>query len=123
MQGLVTLNDTLRAVVGRSILGPETTAGLVHRPDGSTLVDAGLHLDELGERLDLALAEDEPPPYHTVAGLVMTQLGHVPRTGDTVQWQGLRLEVMDMDGNRVDKLLATRVPPPDPSSADSQEDG
>ena len=55
----------------------------------------------------------------TLGGLVMTLLGHVPSTGETVEWSGLRLEVMDMDGHRVDKVLVSRLPGQSPGPPDT----
>jgi putative hemolysin len=66
-------------------------------------------------------AEDERPGYQTLSGLVMWVLGRVPQTGDVATWQHWRLEVVDMDGKRIDKILAKRITPlrePAPANPD-----
>lgn len=115
-EGVVTASDLLEAIVGE--LGPAPESGkpsAVTRHDGSMLLDGMMALDELRERL----GEFEPPPqsasYHTVAGLMLALLQRVPREGDRIAHGGWRFEILDMDGRRVDKVLAAReeaVPPP-----------
>ena len=105
--GLVTPTDILEAIVGDlPDDGPEAEPEVVRRDDGSLLVDGLLSVEELAE-----LADVDPEPgreqFRTVGGLVMHLLGRVPRTGDRVAWEGLRLEVVDMDVRRVDKVLVT----------------
>ncbi len=112
LEGLVTLADVLQAIVGTP-LGDDIDDEdeVIRRADGSWLVDGGLPLDRLRARLGL----DEPLPgesdarFHTLAGLVMHALGHIPRASDTVDAAGLRFEVVDMDQQRVDKVLVTRI--------------
>ncbi|MBI2877726.1 MAG: HlyC/CorC family transporter [Candidatus Tectomicrobia bacterium] len=108
LQGLVTANDILGALVGDvpSVDGwarPEA----IHREDGSWLLDGMLPIDEFKEILHLReLPEEEEGHYRTVGGLVMTSLGRIPSEGDHFDWEGFRFEVVDMDGYRVDKVLA-----------------
>jgi putative hemolysin len=113
IEGLVTLNDLLAAVVGVSQLGHggEESAPIVQRADGSWLVDGSLSTDDLRELLRLDhLPGEEEHDFHTAAGMVMTALGHIPQVGETYEWQGIRFEVMDLDGARIDKLLVTPAP-------------
>jgi putative hemolysin len=107
--GLVTPTDILEAIVGDlPDSGAGATAELVRRDDGSLLVDGLLPVEELVERLGLgALAEDERHGLRSVGGLVMRRLGRIPRAGDRLEWRGLDIEVVDMDGRRVDKVLVT----------------
>jgi putative hemolysin len=111
--GLITLHDLMEALVGD--LAPAGGPGdepAVRRPDGSWLLDGAILVDELSELLDLPpLPEDEEGVYQTLGGLVMTRLSRIPAAGDAVVWAGWRFEVVDMDGNRVDKVLATRIAP------------
>ena len=120
-EGVVTASDLLEAIVGELGPAPESLKpGAVTRHDGSMLLDGMMALDELRERL----AEFEPPPqssaYHTVAGLMLALLQRIPREGDRIAHSGWRFEILDMDGRRVDKVLAVReeaaagAPPPDP---------
>lgn len=107
-QGLVTLNDVMAALLGdirRQGDGPAPT--LSKRADGSWLIDGRLPLHELVVALSIsAEAEQELPDVSTAGGLVSAFLGHIPREGESVVWQGWRIEVVDMDAMRVDKLLA-----------------
>lgn len=111
VQGVVTLADIMEAIVG-DLPSEDATeeADIVRREDGSLLVDGLLAIDRLKEVLGLnELPDEESGDYHTVSGFVMTVLGRLPKTADHFDWQGHRFEVVDMDRNRVDKLLV--VPP------------
>ena len=110
-EGVVTASDLLEAIVGE--LGPTEPAAdgtAVERHDGSLLLDGSMPSDELRARLELP----ELPgagTYHTVAGLMLALLNRVPKEGDRIVWAGWRFEVVDMDGRRVDKVLASREEP------------
>ncbi len=110
VQGLATLADVMQAIVGDvAVNDPKQESMAVQRADGSWLVDGALPLERLEELLDFDReALDDEDHYHTVAGLVMTKLGHVPTTGEELQWHSLRFEVLDMDRNRIDKVLIRR---------------
>jgi putative hemolysin len=118
IEGIVTLVDILEAIVGDIPLEdtlPEPQA--VQREDGSWLIDGLLPVEMLRETLDLkVLPEEELTGYHTVGGLVMMQMGRIPTATDSFAWSGLRFEVVDMDGYRVDKVLVTPVGEHPPSS-------
>jgi putative hemolysin len=115
-EGVITASDLLEAIVGE--LGPAPESGkptAMTRHDGSMLLDGMMALDELRERL----SEFDLPPqssnYHTVAGLMLALLQRIPREGDRIAHSGWRFEILDMDGRRVDKVLALReeaVAPP-----------
>jgi putative hemolysin len=108
-EGVVTASDLLEAIVGE--LGPETGPQVkgeaVQRADGSLLLDGMMPSDELRLRLDLPPLP-YPGTYHTVAGLMLALLQRVPREGDRIVWSGWRFEIVDMDGRRVDKVLAIK---------------
>jgi putative hemolysin len=109
--GLVTLNDILEEIAGEmSLAGSTAAAPVVRREDGSWLVDGSLSIEEFRELLDLEDRRHEPREYQTVGGFVFKRLGHVPAPGERFAEAGYRIEVVDMDGNRVDKILVT--PPP-----------
>ena len=113
--GIVTLRDILEAIVGDLPDAGEPPGGeAVRRDDGSWLMDGRLHIDEARELLNLPeLPEEQAGVYETLAGFVIAQFGNLPEAGDGVQWGGWGFEVVDMDGRRVDKILAT--PGPDES--------
>jgi len=107
VQGLVTLHDVLEAIVGDfPPSGSEAEPEIVRRDDGSWLVDGLLPVDEFKEifRLD-RLPNEDRGYYQTVSGFVMETLGRIPKAGDHFDWSGLRIEVIDMDGFRVDKVM------------------
>ena len=85
-------------------------AWAVQRADGSWLLDGMIPIPELKDRLGLQEApEEEKGRYHTLSGMMMWLLGHLPHTGDSTQWEQWQLEVVDLDGKRVDKVLASRL--------------
>jgi putative hemolysin len=105
--GLVTLHDILEAIVGDlPRVGEESEPALTQREDGTWLVDGSLPIPDFKEAFHLQhLPEEVKRRIHTVGGLIMVALRSVPRSGDIVETAGLRLEVVDMDGRRVDKVL------------------
>ena len=108
--GIVTLRDLLEAITGDFSPQRPEEQWAVAREDGSWLLDGLIPMPELKDRLQLkALPEEER--YHTLSGMLMVLLGRLPQTADAAQWEGWRFEVVDMDGKRVDKVLATPLPP------------
>ena len=112
IQGLVTISDVMDAVLGRLQAGEahDEEALVVEREDGSLLVDGGLHIDELRELTGERLADAEEHDYHTAAGLVIAHYGRIPHVGEHFQLGLWRVEVVDLDGPRIDKLLLQRMP-------------
>ena len=112
IQGLVTISDVMDAVLGRLQAGEahDEEALVVERDDGSLLVDGGLHIDELRELLGERLADSEEHDYHTAAGLVIAHFGRIPHVGEHFMLGFWRIEVVDLDGPRIDKLLLQRMP-------------
>jgi len=108
-EGLVTLEDVLEELVGE-IHDEHRRDGaeFVQRDDGSWLVDGGAGVEDMVERLGVKV-DPLPRDYSTVSGLVLAQLERIPATGDTLSWRGLVIEVVDMDGRRIDKLLVRRA--------------
>jgi putative hemolysin len=106
LQGLLTVNDVIEEIVGEIELEePQAT----QRQDGSWLLDGMLEVDEFKEIFNLPTLPHEDE-YETLSGFVMLSLGKVPQTADQFEWHGLRFEVIDMDGRRVDKVLVTTLP-------------
>jgi putative hemolysin len=111
VQGLVTLQDVLEAVTGEFRPRNQEDAWAVQREDGSWLLDGLIPVPELKDKLELkAVPEEDKGRYHTLSGLMMWLLGRLPQTSDHAEWEGWRLEVVDLDGKRVDKVLASRLP-------------
>ncbi|HTX71416.1 MAG TPA: hemolysin family protein [Rectinemataceae bacterium] len=109
--GLVSLSDLMESIVGDlPLTGDEDEPEIVLRADGSYLVDGALPIDRFIEELELS-EELGLGDYDTVAGLVLDRMGTIPRAGESCRWDGCSFEIMDMDGNRIDKILVTRLPP------------
>jgi putative hemolysin len=109
-EGVVTNADILEAIVGafRTDEGAPVP-GAAQRDDGSWLLAGSMPADEMAEQLGLPLPERRA--YHTAAGFAIDQLGDLPREGESFEVSGWRFEIIDLDGRRIDKLLARRVPP------------
>jgi putative hemolysin len=109
VEGLVSLTDVISSIVGELPTEAGEEPMIVRRDDGSWLMDGGLSIDAVFRTLktDSVLGDDEPH-YHTLGGLVMQALGRVPKTGDVFTRAGFRFEVVDMDANRVDRVLVGR---------------
>jgi putative hemolysin len=109
IEGMVTLTDVLEALVGELPSADEPVEQeAVQREDGSWLLDGALPVEDLQDLLDIEhLPDQDSRNYETVGGLVMHQLGRIPVATDSFDWAGWRFEVVDMDGRRVDKVLAT----------------
>ncbi len=110
VQGVVTQHDVLEAIAGEFKPNGPDEAWAIPREDGSWLLDGLIPLPELKDRLALRdLPDGVEDRYHTLNGLFMLQMARMPATTDRFDWEGWRFEVVDMDGNRIDKVLATRV--------------
>lgn len=113
IQGIVTLQDLIEAITGEFHPRDPTQSWAVQREDGSWLLDGHIPVPELKDRLGLvSVPEEERGRYHTLSGMMMLLSGRLPKASDSVQWQGWRLEIVDMDGRSIDKVLASRVVDP-----------
>ncbi|MGI8561124.1 MAG: hemolysin family protein [Luteimonas sp.] len=111
--GMVTINDVMEAVIGRTSSGDgaDATPLVVVRDDGSLLVDGSLTAESLRELLGGgALPDEDEHEYHTAAGMTISHFGRIPNAAEHFDWNGWRIEVVDLDGPRVDKLLLQRLP-------------
>jgi putative hemolysin len=104
MQGLVTMNDLLESLVGDVSDFHSSDYTYLQRPDGSWLIDGQYPLHELMYKLDLNEFAKEYP-FDTISGLILHQLRKVPSAGDRFEWLNYTIEIMDMDGARIDKIL------------------
>ncbi|HVK56963.1 MAG TPA: hemolysin family protein [Burkholderiales bacterium] len=110
LMGLVTLNDILQAITGDTLQAVDV-AGVAQRDDGSWLIDGMLTTEKFKELFELdELPGEDTDNFHTIAGFAMTQLGRVPKVADHFVWSEFRFEVVDMDRNRIDKILIIRTP-------------
>jgi putative hemolysin len=118
INGVVTLQDVLEVLTGEFKPLRQEDAWAVQREDGSWFLDGLIPLPELKDRLGLKrVPEENKGRYHTLSGLVMWLSGRLPQTGDVVNWENWQLEVVDLDGKRIDKILATHIAPAEEKQA------
>jgi putative hemolysin len=109
VEGIVTPRDIFAAIAGEFAEDASDEPGIVHRQDGSWLVDGRVRTADLERALGARDLSD--PEYATVAGLVLHRMGRLPQVGDSIGFGGYRFEVVDLDSRRIDKILITRLPP------------
>jgi putative hemolysin len=110
-EGMVTLEDVIEELVGEIREGHKHDQQnmFVERGKNEWLVDGTFSISDLIKRLDLHIDDaDQQRSYSTISGLILNQLGRIPSVGDNTQWHDLRLEVVDMDGQRIDRVLVSR---------------
>ncbi|HEX7338647.1 MAG TPA: hemolysin family protein [Rhodanobacteraceae bacterium] len=112
IEGMVTLNDLLTSVIGQGQPRPaDPTAPYRRDTDGSWLIDGALPIDDVHELLHLdELPNEDDHEFNTLAGMITTALGHIPEEGEMLDWHGLRFEVLDRDGPRIDKVRVRAIP-------------
>ncbi len=107
VMGLVTLEDIIEEIVGKiPFMQRSSDPEIVRRRDGSYLVDGLISIDEFLEHFPSA--GEEHREYNTLAGFIIHRVGHIPCTGDIVHFRGHSFEIVDMDGNRIDKVLVKK---------------
>jgi putative hemolysin len=110
LEGIVTLHDLMEALTGEFTPQNKEDSWAVQREDGSWLLDGAIAILELKDTLNIkSVPEEEKGRYHTLSGMVMLLTGRLPVTGDIVEWDDWKFEVVDMDQKRIDKVLATLV--------------
>ena len=116
----VWLRDVIEHLVGDlPSYDEDVKQEIVKRDDGSWLVDGMLPVSEFKDYFEFEeLPLEEKNGYNTVAGFVVTNIGHIPQAGNYFVWEGYRFEVIDMDGTRVDKVMVTQVPQQEPEADD-----
>lgn len=120
VQGIVTLQDVLEAITGEFKPVHAEDAWAVQREDGSWILDGLIPIPELKDRLGIVqVPEEERGRYNTLSGMTILLLGKIPQTGDRCVWGNWEFEIMDLDGMRVDKVLATlKIEPAPPEQSD-----
>ena len=108
IQGLITLQDLIEAIAGEFKPDDHEDAWAIQRQDGSWLLDGIIPVPELKDTLGLeAVPEEDKGRYNTLSGMLMLLMGRIPTASEAVDWESWRFEVVDMDGKRIDKVLAT----------------
>jgi len=109
VSGLVTIGDLLEVVANLSEIEQQEEPQIFKRSDGSYLVDGSMPIDEFAEALELNVEQFSREDYDTVAGFILHRTGAIPKAGDTIEWPPLSIEVVDMDGKRIDKVLVKKT--------------
>jgi CBS domain containing-hemolysin-like protein len=112
LQGIVTQTDLLEAIAGELPEVEGEAPGVIERSDGSLLIDGMISAPDAFERL--GLRELPEGDYHTLAGFALVHFGHLPEAGESFEFEGWRFEIVDLDGRRIDKILAIPPKPLDP---------
>lgn len=109
LQGIVTLNDILEAIVGDISEPNQDDYEIVKRDDGSYLIDAQVQFYNFLTYFEKTewLEEDEDQPFDTLAGFILHHMERIPVTGDKMHWKNFDFEIIDMDNHRIDKVLVT----------------
>ena len=106
MQGMITVKDILIAIVGEMPEAEDDEYGIVERKDGSFLIDAQIQFYDFLTRFDKTIWINEGEnQFDTLAGFILHELKRIPKTGDTFKWRGFTFEIVDMDGQRIDKVI------------------
>jgi putative hemolysin len=103
--GVLSLNDLVEEIVGQLSAHTDEAEAVVKQPDGAYLVDAGVNIDEIAELLSIPSLVDEHQDYHTLAGFILSLAGEIPRTGESFDYKGFSFTIVDMDANRIDKVM------------------
>lgn len=107
LEGALTLEDLVSEIIGELSVKEADAEEIVKREDGSYLMGGLVNADDFFELFHLERSVGEHREYHTLAGFLLDTLGSIPRTGERLEWKGFRFEIVDMDGNRIDKVLVT----------------
>ncbi|PKL05944.1 MAG: hypothetical protein CVV53_06870 [Spirochaetae bacterium HGW-Spirochaetae-9] len=110
VSGLVTMSDLMESVLaGLAQKESDEVPGIIEREDGSWLVDGNLDIAQFAESMLLDDSEFDDAAYDTVAGLVLDCMGSIPKEGERCEWNEFHIEIVDMDGHRIDKVLVSRI--------------
>jgi len=107
MQGIITMKDIMEALVGELPGEDSSESDIITREDGSLLVDGKCSMYDFLRHVDREILYTDAD-FNTLGGLILHELGYIPKVGEKLQWNGFLLEVVDMDGVRIDKVLVTR---------------
>ncbi len=109
LSGLLSITSLVEEIVGELSVPAASEKPLLKQEDGSFLADGTLNIDDAAKALGLT-GFGEEKDFHTLAGLVLNIAGELPRVGDSFNYQGYKFKVIDKDGNRIDKILVTKLP-------------
>jgi Hemolysins and related proteins containing CBS domains len=105
MNGMITINDILKAIVGEMPEDEDDDYTIVERKDGTYLIDAQIQFYDFLTKFEKTDWMEEEQEFDTLAGFILHELKRIPGTGETFEWRGFEFEIIDMDGQRIDKVL------------------
>jgi len=108
LAGLISITTLVEEIVGELSAPAAKEQPLLRQEDGSFLADGTLNIDDAAKELGLT-GFDEEKDFHTLAGLILHLAGELPHVGDSFNYQGYKFKVIDKDGNRIDKILITKI--------------
>jgi putative hemolysin len=103
--GVLSVRDLIEEIVGQLSAPAQKADAIIKQDDGTYLVDGSINIDQVVEILSLGSLLGEHPEYHTLAGFILSLAGEIPSTGDAFEHGDYRFKILDMDGNRIDKVL------------------
>ena len=107
--GLLTVRNLIEEIVGELSASTSEEDAIIKQEDGTWLADGGVSIDDAAGELELPRLGDEHPEYHTLAGFILYLAGEIPHAGMHYDYSGYRFKIMDIDGNRIDKVLILKL--------------
>jgi putative hemolysin len=107
--GMLSIRNLMEEIVGELADNQDETDSLIQREDGTWLAGGGVSIDDVADELSLPGLAEEHPDYHTLAGFILMLAEELPKPGDSFAYQGFRFTIEAMDGNRIDRVLISRV--------------
>jgi putative hemolysin len=107
--GILTVRNLIEEIVGQLSVSAQDEAAVLRQEDGTWLADGSVNIDDAAGELNLEGLGGEHPEYHTLAGFILDLAGEIPRTGACFDYGGYRFKIVDMDGNRIDKILISKA--------------
>jgi len=108
--GILTIRNLIEEIVGELSASSAEEETIAKQEDGTWLADGGVSIDDAALELNLDRLGNEHPEYHTLAGFILDLAGEIPRTGAYFDYKGFRFKIVDMDGNRIDKIMVSVIP-------------
>jgi len=107
--GLLTIRNLIEEIVGELSASGKDEEAIIRQEDGTWLADGGVSIDDAAKELALEHLVDEQNEYHTLAGFILYLAEAIPKTGDCFDYEGYRFKVVDLDNNRIDKILISKI--------------
>jgi putative hemolysin len=107
--GMLTVRNLIEEIVGGLSASGKEEEAIIRQEDGTWLADGGVNIDDAARELELSKLGNEKNDYHTLAGFILYLAGEIPGAGASFDYNGFRLKVLELDGNRIDKILISKI--------------